>query len=53
MMVFDEWQNGMPITFIVIEKIRKCDLDLVLRTLSRQMPSGWMQNTIIMDNAQA
>jgi len=51
-MVFDEWQNGIPIAFIVIGKIWECDLDLVSRTLSQQMPSGWMPNTIIVDNAQ-
>ncbi len=53
MMVFDEWKNGISIAFIVIGKIRKCDLDLILRALSQQMPSGWMPSAIIMDNAQA
>jgi hypothetical protein len=40
MMVFDEWQNGIPIAFIVIGKTWECDLDPVLKTLSQQMPSG-------------
>jgi hypothetical protein len=30
LMVFDEWQNGISIAFIVIGKSQKIDLDLVL-----------------------
>jgi hypothetical protein len=30
----------------------ECDLDLVLRALSKHMPSSWMPNVILVDNAQ-
>jgi hypothetical protein len=35
MMVFDEWQNGIPIAFIVIGKTQECDLDPILKALSQ------------------
>jgi hypothetical protein len=34
-MVFNEWQNGIPIAFIVIGKIQEFDLDHVLKALSQ------------------
>jgi hypothetical protein len=37
MMVFDEWQNGIPCVYIVIRKSQEHDLDLVLRTLTEHM----------------
>jgi hypothetical protein len=40
MVVFDEWQNGIPIAFIIIGKTWERDLDPVLKTLSQRMPSG-------------
>jgi len=51
-MVFNEWQNGIPIAFIVSGKTWKCDLDPILKALSQWMPSGWMPSAIIVDNAQ-
>jgi hypothetical protein len=52
--VFDKWHNGILVDFIVIEKIEKAlDLDLVLWTLSKHMPSNWMPNHILVDNVQA
>jgi hypothetical protein len=35
LMVFDEWQNGIPIAFIVIGKNMKNDLHRVLQALSK------------------
>ncbi len=52
MIMFDEWQNGIPIAFIVIGKTRECDLEHVLKALSQQMPNGWMPSVIIVDNEQ-
>jgi hypothetical protein len=52
-MVFDEWQNGIPIAFIIIGKIHESDLDPILQTLSKCMPSSWMFNVILVDNVQA
>jgi hypothetical protein len=52
MMVFDEWQNEIPIAFIVIKKCRKNDLHLVLQSLSQRMPNDWMLSAIIVDNVQ-
>jgi len=50
-MVFDEWQNGIPIAFMSLEKVES-DLDLVLQALSKCMPNNWMPNVILVDNAQ-
>jgi hypothetical protein len=52
MMVFDEWQNGVPIAFIVIGKNQESDLCQVLQSLSQKMPNDWMLSTIIVDNTQ-
>jgi hypothetical protein len=52
-MVFDEWQNGIPVAFIVIGKSQESDLDPILRALSKHMPSNWMSNVILVDNVQA
>jgi hypothetical protein len=41
-MVFDEWQNGISVAFIVIGKSQESDLDLVLQALSKHMPKNWM-----------
>jgi hypothetical protein len=35
MIMFNEWQNGIAIAFIVIGKTQECDLDLVLIALSQ------------------
>jgi hypothetical protein len=53
MMMFDEWQNGVPIAFIVIGKSWKNDLHLVLQSLSQRMSNDWMSFAIIVDNTQA
>jgi len=53
MMVFDEWQNGVPIAFIVIGKSRENDLQPILQSLSQKMPNDWMLSAIIVDNTQA
>jgi hypothetical protein len=34
-MVFDEWQNGIPIAFIVVGKNMKNDLHRVFQALSK------------------
>jgi hypothetical protein len=38
-MVFDEWQNGILVAFIVIGKSQKNDLDPILQALSKHMPT--------------
>jgi hypothetical protein len=50
-MVFDEWQNGILVAFIVIGKLQ--DLDLVLQALSKHMPRNWMFNVFFVNNVQA
>jgi hypothetical protein len=52
MMVFDEWQNGIPIALIVIKKCQKNDLHPILQSLSQRMPNDWMSSAIIVGNAQ-
>jgi hypothetical protein len=49
-MVFDEWQNGILVAFVVIGKSRENDLHPILQTLSKLFPIKWMPNAIIMDN---
>ncbi len=53
MMVFNKWQNGILVVFIVNGKSRESDLDPILQTLSKCMPSSWMPNVIRVDNVQA
>jgi hypothetical protein len=50
-MVFEEWQNGIPVAFIPIGKSRDNDLHPILQTLSKCFPINWMPNAIIVDNA--
>jgi hypothetical protein len=52
-MVFDEWQNGISVAFIVIGKNQESDLDLVLQALSKHIPKNWMFNVIFINNVQA
>jgi hypothetical protein len=52
-MVFDEWQNGIPCAFIVIGKSWEHDLDPILQALTKRMLANWLPNVIIVDNAQA
>lgn len=53
MMVFDEWQNGILIAFIVIGIARENNLHHVLHALFQHLLEGWMPNAIIVDDAQA
>jgi hypothetical protein len=53
MMVFDEWQNGIPCAFIVIGKSWEHDLDPILWALTERMLANWLQSVIIIDKAQA
>jgi hypothetical protein len=52
LMVFNEWQNGILIAFIVIEKSWENELDPVFGALSKRMPCNWMFIDIFVDNAQ-
>jgi hypothetical protein len=45
-MVFDEWQNGILVAFIVIGKSQENDLDPIFRALSKHMPRNWMPNVL-------
>jgi hypothetical protein len=51
--MFDEWKNGIHVALIVIGKSQESDLDPILQPLSKHMPSNWMPNAILLDNAQA
>jgi ubiquitin C-terminal hydrolase len=45
---------GYWLISLSLEKIeRALDLELVLRALSKHMPSSWMLNPILLDNVQA
>ncbi len=46
LMVFDEWQNGILVAFIVIGKSQENDLDPIFRALSKHMPRNWMPNVL-------
>jgi hypothetical protein len=53
LMVFDKWQNGILIAFIVNGKSWENDLDPHFQTLSKRMPRSWMPSDIFVDNVQA
>jgi hypothetical protein len=53
LMVFDEWQNGISVAYIVIGKNQESDLDPVLRALWKHMPRNYMFNVIFVNNIQA
>jgi hypothetical protein len=52
MMVFDKWQNGIPIAFIVIGKCQMSDFHPILQALSQRMPNDWLSFAIIVVNVQ-
>jgi pSer/pThr/pTyr-binding forkhead associated (FHA) protein len=52
MMVFDKWQNEIPITFIVIRKCQENDLQPILQSLSQKLPNDRMLSAIIVDKAE-
>ncbi len=53
MMVFNKWQNGILVALIINGKSRESDLDPILQTLSKCIPSSWMPKVILVDNVQA
>jgi hypothetical protein len=53
LMVFDKWQNGISVAFIVIGKSQEIDFDPIIWTLSKHMPNNWMLNVISVNNVQA
>jgi hypothetical protein len=55
-MVFDDWQNGCPIVFIIISRSKQTDLALWMKALRDRMLSAqpdWLPNAFIVDDAQA
>jgi len=53
MMVFDEWYNGIHVTFIIIGNAREIYLHPILHTLGQCLPKDQMPNVIIVDNIHA
>lgn len=54
-MVFDEWQNGIPVAWFITSNSKEEDLTLVLTTLKDKMVATmptWKPFSIIVDNAQ-
>ena len=54
-MVFDEWQNGIPVAWFITSNSKEEDLTLVLTTLKDKMVAAmptWKPSSIIVDNAQ-
>jgi len=54
-MVFDEWQNGIPITFIIIGHGKEEDITSSLQRFNKRLfkhAPNWYPNAIIFYNAQ-
>ena len=55
-MVFDKWENGIPVTFIISAKSRQKDIHAWLKKLGthcKEVQANWRSGSIIVDNAQA
>jgi hypothetical protein len=55
-MVFDEWQNGIPVAFIITSKCTKEDILHWLTSLCNRMVKhreDWYSNALIVDCAKA
>jgi hypothetical protein len=55
-MVFDEWQNGIPVAFVITNRCKEEDLlpwMTKLRDSVEKQSPGWCPNVVIVDCAQA
>ena len=55
-MVFDEWENGIPVAFIIVGKSKEKDVLPWLDKLNarcRASQPDWHPGSVIVDNAQA
>jgi hypothetical protein len=55
-MVFDEWDNGIPVAFIIVGKSKEKDVQPWLEKLNthcRASQPDWHPGLVIVDNAQA
>jgi hypothetical protein len=55
-MAFDDWQNGIPVAFFIVSRIREAPIKLVLQALDMHMKNihnTWRPSSLIVDHAQA
>jgi hypothetical protein len=55
-MVFDEWQNGIPVAFIITSRCQEEDIVAWLTKLRNRVllvSPNWLPNAVIVDCAQA
>jgi hypothetical protein len=55
-MVFDEWENGIPIAFVIVGKSKEKDILPWLMKLNARccvVQPDWRPGSVIVDNAQA
>jgi len=55
-MVFDEWENGIPIAFVIVGKSKEKDILPWLKKLNARccaVQPDWRPGSVIVDNAQA
>ena len=55
-MVFNEWENGIPVSFVIVGKSKEKDIELWLKKLAgrcRAVQPDWEPCSVIVDNAQA
>jgi hypothetical protein len=56
LMVFDKWQNGVPIAFIITKQSKQIDLSPWMTELKRKAMAAspeWRPNAFIVDDVQA
>lgn len=55
-MVFDEWENGIPVSFVIVGKSKEKDIEPWLKKLAercRAVQPEWEPGSVIVDNAHA
>lgn len=55
-MVFDEWERGIPVAYIIVGRSREVDILPWLTALQKKcidVQLDWSPNAIVVDNAQA
>ena len=55
-MVFDEWENDIPVSFVIVGRSREKDIEPWLHKLAkrcRAVQPEWEPGSVIVDNAQA
>ena len=54
MMVFDEWQNGVPVAFVITARQKQSDLAPWMQKLKEKMlaaKADWHPNAFVLDDA--